>query len=34
VVLPVGPRTRGHGTHTNAPAWKEHLANLLSESKR
>jgi homoserine O-acetyltransferase len=34
VVLPIGPRTRGHGTHTNAPAWKEHLANLLAESKR
>ena len=27
VVLPIGPQTRGHGTHTNAAAWKEHLAD-------
>ena len=32
VVLPVGPRTRGHGTHTNALAWQEHLAELLART--
>src|SRR5439155_26688665 len=26
VLLPIGPQTRGHGTHTNAAAWKDHLA--------
>jgi homoserine O-acetyltransferase len=33
VVLPIGPQTRGHGTHTNAAAWKEHLLDLLARSK-
>jgi len=33
VVLPIGPKTRGHGTHTNAAAWKEHLAGLLERSR-
>jgi homoserine O-acetyltransferase len=32
IVLPVGPQTRGHGTHTNAAAWKDHLAELLARS--
>ena len=32
VLLPIGPQTRGHGTHTNAAAWKEQLAELLSRS--
>jgi homoserine O-acetyltransferase/O-succinyltransferase len=32
IVLPIGPQTRGHGTHTNAAAWKEHLAGLLARS--
>jgi len=32
IVLPNGPQTRGHGTHTNAPAWKDHLAELLQRS--
>jgi homoserine O-acetyltransferase len=32
IILPVGPQTRGHGTHTNAPAWKDHLAELLARS--
>jgi len=31
VVLPIGPQTRGHGTHTNAAAWKDHLEELLSQ---
>lgn len=32
VVLPIGPQTRGHGTHTNAAAWKSELAALLARS--
>ena len=32
VVLPLTPDTRGHGTHTIAAIWKEHLAELLSAS--
>jgi len=32
VVLPIGARTRGHGTHTNAPAWEDHLSELLERS--
>jgi len=31
---PRGDRTRGHGTHTLAAVWKEHLISLLSESGR
>ena len=34
VVLPVGPQTRGHGTHTNALAWKEWLTELLDRSRQ
>jgi homoserine O-acetyltransferase len=33
VLLPIGTQTRGHGTHTNAAAWKEHLAELLERSR-
>src|SRR5260370_5284733 len=33
VLLPIGPQTRGHGTHTNAAAWREHLAQLLERSR-
>jgi homoserine O-acetyltransferase len=33
VILPIGAKTRGHGTHTNAAAWKERLAGLLERSK-
>jgi homoserine O-acetyltransferase len=33
IVLPIGPQTRGHGTHTNAPAWKDHLAELLERTR-
>ena len=32
VLLPIGPNTHGHGTHTWAIAWKDHLADLLAES--
>jgi homoserine O-acetyltransferase/O-succinyltransferase len=33
VVLPIGPDTRGHGTHTNAAAWKDQLEELLRQSE-
>src|SRR5262249_24521493 len=31
VLLPIGPNTHGHGTHTYAVAWKQYLAELLAE---
>jgi len=34
VVIPRGKRTRGHGTHTLAAVWKEHLIALLNETQR
>ena len=34
VLLPIGPNTHGHGTHTWAIAWKQYLAILLKESAR
>jgi homoserine O-acetyltransferase len=34
VVVPAGPETRGHGTHTIAVVWKNYLAELLSASGR
>ena len=33
ILLPIGPQTRGHGTHTNAAAWKDHLSELLQRSR-
>ena len=32
VLLPISPRTHGHGTHTDAAVWQEYLGELLSES--
>jgi len=32
VVVPFGPATRGHGTHTIAAVWKQYLAELLAAS--
>jgi homoserine O-acetyltransferase len=32
IVIPRSHRTRGHGTHTLAAVWKEHLIALLNES--
>jgi homoserine O-acetyltransferase len=32
VLLPIGPNTHGHGTHTWAVAWKDRLEELLKES--
>jgi homoserine O-acetyltransferase len=34
IVIPRSDRTRGHGTHTLAAVWKEHLIMLLSETER
>ncbi|HZK99776.1 MAG TPA: alpha/beta fold hydrolase [Caulobacteraceae bacterium] len=33
ILLPTSPLTHGHGTHTWAAAWKDHLAELLKESE-
>jgi homoserine O-acetyltransferase len=32
VLLPIGPNTHGHGTHTYAAVWKPYLVQLLAES--
>ena len=34
IVIPLGPQTRGHGTHTIAALWKQHLVKLLDETKQ
>lgn len=34
VVIPAGKETVGHGTHTKAAVWKEHLEQLLKETDR
>lgn len=31
VLLPTGPETRGHGTHSYPAVWQEHLKKFLSE---
>ncbi len=33
VMLPITEKTRGHGTHTIAEIWKEHLVELLKRSE-
>ena len=33
VMIPIGPDTHGHGTHTFAVNWKQYLAELLKESE-
>jgi homoserine O-acetyltransferase/O-succinyltransferase len=33
VVLPLGEKTRGHGSHTMAALWKNELVNLLKRSE-
>ncbi len=33
IVIPRSDRTRGHGTHTLAAVWKDHLALLLRETQ-
>jgi homoserine O-acetyltransferase len=34
IVIPISDKTRGHGTHTFAQIWKEHLAELLEMSAK
>jgi homoserine O-acetyltransferase len=34
IVIPQSDQTRGHGTHTLAAIWKQHLVELLKESER
>ena len=34
VLIPIGPETRGHGTHTMAAVWKDYLAELLKATER
>jgi homoserine O-acetyltransferase len=34
VLIPISDQTRGHGTHTSAAVWKNHLAELLQESQQ
>ncbi len=34
IVLPLGPETVGHGTHTKAAVWKHYLADFLKETER
>jgi homoserine O-acetyltransferase len=33
ILIPRSDRTRGHGTHTPAADWKDHLTRLLDETK-
>ena len=33
VLIPLGPETRGHGSHTMAKLWKDELVRLLAESE-
>jgi homoserine O-acetyltransferase len=32
IVIPLSPQTRGHGSHTIAALWKQHLVKLLSDT--
>jgi homoserine O-acetyltransferase len=32
IVVPTGPETQGHGTHTIAAVWKTYLDDLLMRS--
>ncbi|MGH7936195.1 MAG: alpha/beta fold hydrolase, partial [Chthoniobacterales bacterium] len=34
IVIPFSDQTRGHGSHTVAALWKDHLAELLKESEK
>jgi homoserine O-acetyltransferase/O-succinyltransferase len=34
VVIPLSDKTRGHGSHTIAPLWKDELMNLLKETEQ
>ena len=34
IVIPFSDRTRGHGSHTLAALWKDHLADLLKQTEK
>jgi homoserine O-acetyltransferase/O-succinyltransferase len=34
MVIPFSDKTRGHGSHTLAALWKDHLADLLKETEK
>jgi len=34
IVIPRSDRTRGHGTHSMAAVWEDHLIALLAETRR
>ena len=34
VLLPISEETRGHGTHTRAPVWKQYLQELLERTEK
>lgn len=34
ILIPISDQTRGHGTHSLPALWKQHLADLLEESKK
>ena len=34
VTVPFSDKTRGHGSHTVAPLWKNHLVELLASARR
>jgi homoserine O-acetyltransferase len=34
IVIPASPETIGHGTHTKAAVWKQHLEKLMKETER
>jgi homoserine O-acetyltransferase len=34
ILIPYGPETRGHGTHTFAAVWKQYLGELLKVSEK
>jgi homoserine O-acetyltransferase len=33
IVIPLSDKTRGHGSHTIAALWKDHLVGLLKETE-
>jgi len=33
VLIPISEKTHGHGTHTDAAVWQEHLKELLDSSQ-
>jgi homoserine O-acetyltransferase len=34
IIIPLSPETRGHGTHTRAVVWKQHLADFLKQTEK